>query len=143
MQEDLFSWKVCHRIFFFFFYSYTFHKKKFSPMFNIKRKLPCSHYIFQSVFALNTRSIKTHRRSDIKVLITLLLFIVIINFIQDIVWLLTNVWLCDWTKIFDKYSQTNIKLTTGRGIICFDFCFSSFDHNISIVLVTRCINLRP
>ena len=46
------------------------------------------HCIFQSGYAFNTRSIKIHQRSNVKVFITLLIKN---NFMQHIDWLLTYV----------------------------------------------------
>ena len=50
-----------------------FYRKQFSPSLNKTGKLQVSHCIFQSVYALNTRSIKLLRRSVVKVLIILLI----------------------------------------------------------------------
>ena len=75
---------------------FHFTKNSFLPFIKQQKSFSSPHFVFQSVYALNTRSIKIHRRSFIKVLITLL--ILKNNFIQHIDWLLPYFEKCNWTK---------------------------------------------
>ena len=52
---------------------FLFTENSFLPRLIKQESSWSSHYIFQSVYALNTRSIKLHRRSVVKVLIMLLI----------------------------------------------------------------------
>ena len=85
---------------------FIFTENNFLPRLIKQESYSSLHCIFQSVYALNTRSIKINQRSVVK-----------------------EVWL---DKKFDKYPLTQLSRQQHvRGSICFDFFFSSCDQLVN------------